>query len=54
MEEFELIVNGESKGKFQCEASQVDNIKSVLSKLGIYAGFHGYNFQYWHEPINNQ
>lgn len=54
METIQLIVNGETKGSVQCEHAQLEAVKKVLSQLGIYAGFHGYNFQYWHEPINNQ
>lgn len=54
METFQLIVNGETKCNIQCEASQTDELKKVLSQLGIYSSFHGYNFQYCKEEANQQ
>jgi hypothetical protein len=46
METIELLVNGENKTQIQCKKEDLPKVEKILSQLGIYSAFHGYNFQY--------
>lgn len=46
METIELLVNGENKTQIQCTKEDLPKVEKILSQLGIYSAFHGYNFQY--------
>lgn len=55
MKKLTLIVNGTPVTEISCTNKEVRSVKKVLTKLGIYSSFHGYDFQFMEtESKSNQ